>query len=176
MDEFDPFNDPTLYEYKKIPITKQVKRLCRRMDLYALPITFRYKAEKKFYTNFGAMTSIILMITTIAFSVSYFREMFSDDRVSQQSVRKLILNREEVDNEGNHASFAFGFQILDENNEIFDYSDYSVLKPSMSTVENTWNNNTHQYEVSNHMTLVPLKCRELVENRKDGDVFQLDMT
>jgi len=45
-----------------------VKRKFRLLDLYALPITLRYKGEKKFYTNFGALTSlfIILLVMTMA--------------------------------------------------------------------------------------------------------------
>ena len=52
------------------------------MDLYALPITFRYKAEKKFYTNFGAATSIVLLIVMVGFLWAYIREMLSDTRVT----------------------------------------------------------------------------------------------
>jgi len=35
------------------------------LDLYALPVTFRFKGEKKFYTNFGAATSLVLLFLII---------------------------------------------------------------------------------------------------------------
>ena len=82
MDEIDPFNDPSLYEYQPIPWQKQLKKLFRRLDLYALPITLRYKAEKKFYTNFGAATSIVLMFVMVGFLWAYIREMLADTRVT----------------------------------------------------------------------------------------------
>ena len=48
---------------------KQFKRHFRKMDFYALPVTLRFKGEKKFYTNWGACTSfaIILVVFTLAF-------------------------------------------------------------------------------------------------------------
>ena len=76
------FDDENLYEYRKISTGKQVRKLCRRMDLYALPITLRYKSEKKFYTNFGALTSLLLIIATICFLVVYTRDLFAGDRVT----------------------------------------------------------------------------------------------
>ena len=84
MDEHDPFNDSDAFiEYQPIPAMKVAKKLCRRLDLYALPITLRYKAEKKFYTNFGALTSIILMIVMVSFLITYIKEMQSETRVTQ---------------------------------------------------------------------------------------------
>ena len=60
--EIDPFKDPELTYYEPIPCFKRFKRNFRMLDLYALPVTFRYKGEKKFYTNFGAATSLVLLL------------------------------------------------------------------------------------------------------------------
>ena len=68
--EVDPFRDPSLYTIENIPMIKQFKKQFRKLDLYALPISFRYKGEKKFYTNFGALTSIIVIL--IVLSYCYF--------------------------------------------------------------------------------------------------------
>jgi hypothetical protein len=41
--EIDPFKDPNLYSYEPIAWSKRFKANFRMIDLYALPITFRYK-------------------------------------------------------------------------------------------------------------------------------------
>lgn len=46
---------------------KQFKRQFRKLDLYAMPVTLRYKGEKKFYTNFGALTSVIIILLMVAY-------------------------------------------------------------------------------------------------------------
>ena len=84
MDENDPFNDSDAFiEYQPIQKMKVIKKLCRKLDMYALPITLRYKSEKKFYTNFGALTSLVLMIIMGGFLISYIKEMLADTRVTQ---------------------------------------------------------------------------------------------
>ena len=58
---------------------KRIKRYFRKVDIYALPITLRYKQEKKFYTNFGALTSCVLFITVISFATSYIISMLANE-------------------------------------------------------------------------------------------------
>ena len=41
--EEDPYEDPGLYEIKPYSCMKRFKRVFRLVDLYALPITLRYK-------------------------------------------------------------------------------------------------------------------------------------
>ena len=61
MENRDIFRDRDLVSYEPKSMKKQMKRYCRLMDLYAIPITLRYKNEKKFYTNFGAATSCVVL-------------------------------------------------------------------------------------------------------------------
>lgn len=49
-----------LYVQQEIPLTKKMKRWFRMADLFAYPVTLKYKGERRFNTNFGAMTSIII--------------------------------------------------------------------------------------------------------------------
>lgn len=46
------------------------------LDLYALPITFRYKGEKKFYTMFGAVVSLFIILATLSLLYSELTAMF----------------------------------------------------------------------------------------------------
>ena len=76
--EIDPYDDPSLYTITPVKSMKKFKKICRLIDLYALPITLRYKTEKKFYTNYGACTSITIILVMLAFFASYLTQMFAD--------------------------------------------------------------------------------------------------
>lgn len=65
--EADPFHDPRIHSYIRVPCMKQFKRQFRRIDLYAMPVTMRYKGEKKFYTNYGAVTSIVIILLMLSY-------------------------------------------------------------------------------------------------------------
>ena len=85
----------------------------RYLDLYAIPITLRFKKEKKFYTNYGALTSMVLIMTMLSFTIKYILEMTSGLNIKQTNSRKLITKKsEELQEQG--GSFMFGFQIYDE--------------------------------------------------------------
>jgi hypothetical protein len=75
--EVDPFRDPRLQQYVELPCMKQFKRQFRKLDLYAMPVTLRYKGEKKFYTNFGALTSVIIILLMVAYIWTEIKLMLS---------------------------------------------------------------------------------------------------
>ena len=77
MVEVDPFKDEDFYHIEKVKCGTLTRRLIRQVDLYALPITLRYKSEKMFYTNFGAATSILLILGMIGLLSSELVKMFS---------------------------------------------------------------------------------------------------
>ena len=76
--EVDPYDDPALYQITPISPMKKYKKVCRLIDLYALPITLRYKTEKRFYTNYGACTSITLILVMLSFFASSLISMLND--------------------------------------------------------------------------------------------------
>ena len=69
----------SLKYYKPIPTCKRIKYYFKMIDMYALPITLRYKNQRKFYTNFGAGTSLFIYITILSLSSGYFNLMFNKD-------------------------------------------------------------------------------------------------
>jgi len=93
MEEVDPFRDPALYSYEPIPMMKLGKRYFRALDIYALPITLRYKMEKKFYTNFGALASVILLLVVGVFIYFEVSVMFARTEVSGTSQSNFINSR-----------------------------------------------------------------------------------
>ena len=59
--EENPFENSNFTYKTKDKCISKTRRLMRITDMYALPISLRYKSEKKFFTNFGAVTTITLM-------------------------------------------------------------------------------------------------------------------
>ena len=112
MVEVDPYDDPQLYTIVPMPPAKKFKKICRLIDLYALPITLRYKQEKKFYTNYGACASIVMVLIMLSFFASYLVRMLADTEITQSVDTKLISNKE-IEFTANH-TFIFGFRVTDD--------------------------------------------------------------
>ena len=114
--EVDPFKDPELTYYEPIPCSKRFKRNFRMLDLYALPVTFRYKGEKKFYTNFGAATSLVLLLCILGLLGSDISSMVL--RKTDPNIQLVTLfsnaNMDETERfSGSPANFIFGVRVFD---------------------------------------------------------------
>jgi hypothetical protein len=83
------FEDERLNTYTPITFCKQFKRMWRRSDMYALPVTLRYKGEKSFYTNYGAGISNIVIFVLLGFFLTYLNTMLSDTNISSSYTEKL---------------------------------------------------------------------------------------
>jgi hypothetical protein len=90
------FEDEGLNTYTPIPACAQLKRMWRRSDMYALPITLRYKGEKSFYTNFGALSSCIVMFTMLLFTLTYLNAMVRDQKQFSSYTEKLAYLKPET--------------------------------------------------------------------------------
>ncbi len=105
--EIDPFKDPLLKSYHPIGCFEKFKHTFRLLDLYALPITFRYKGEKKFYTMAGAVTSLFIILATLALLWSELTSMFlKKNPPNIQVVTKFYTDR--VTGVGTPADFMYG--------------------------------------------------------------------
>jgi hypothetical protein len=118
MEGVDPFKDPELYSYEEIPLMKRLKRIFRALDLYALPITLRYKMEKKFYTNYGALSSLILIILVIVYVYYSVAVLLQKTKLTQTQTTKISALRPEIS--GTQVPFSFGYRILDSHGAIFN--------------------------------------------------------
>ena len=164
--EVDPYDDPVLYTIDKQPPMKKFKKICRLIDLYALPITLRYKEEKKFYTNYGACSSIILIICMLSFFTSYLTKMLADTEITENVVTKLIKNKENKFDPKN--IFIFGFKIYDD--DVASFTDETVISWSISTTEREWDGS----EYINRTTIYNLeKCDQYYQDSL-SDVLILD--
>ncbi len=85
--------------------------------MYALPITLRYKQEKRFYTNWGACTSVALIVIMLGFFVSYLLRMFADTDTTETILTKLIKNKDST--QFGQGNFLFGFRIVDNDGRLF---------------------------------------------------------
>ncbi len=128
MEEVDYFRGPGFYSYEPIPLMKRLKRMFRALDIYALPITLRYKMEKRFYTNFGALSSVILLLVVVVFIYLEVSVMFQKTQVSETSQTGFITDRPE-----NIAKtlvpFSFGFRLINAKNQ--DLVDPSYLSTTL---------------------------------------------
>ena len=65
----------------------------------------------------------------------------------------------------NNAAFFFGFQINDGNDEKFDWSDQSIIKPTIMTIESKWNNETKKYDMDENPYQLR-RCGEILSDRE----------
>ena len=139
--EVDPYDDPALYTIQPIPCMKRFKKIFRLVDMYALPITLRYKQEKRFYTNWGACTSVALIVVMLGFFLSYLLKMLADTETTETVFTKLIKNKDST--QFGTGNFMFGFRIRDSQNEPFWEED--VIEWSILTTEKEWDSETNSY-------------------------------
>lgn len=125
MEEIDPFRDKALYSYEKIPTIKWMKRQFRALDIYALPITLRYKMEKKFYTNFGALASVFLLLAIGVFIYIEVDLMISKTQVTGTSQTNFVTDMTNLIKPMTLVPFSFGFRIkYSSQNQIFNDDTY----------------------------------------------------
>ena len=143
--EVDPFRDDNFTYKTQVKCISKFRRVVRLMDMYALPITLRYKEEKKFFTNFGAATSILLMLGMVALLVTGLRDMVENVEITQTTTFKLISGKpSELETRG--GTFLFGYRILDADNNLFN--DPTILTTTIKTLKQQWNDETGGYESS----------------------------
>ena len=141
--EIDPFRDPDLFSEQRVPLLKRIKKLFRKVDIYALPITLRYKSEKRFYTNFGALTSCFLVIAVMSFASSYVLTMLANENPTTQQ-KTAFISEKDKDLEKSGGRFLFAFRIIDSEAETdFDYNRY--LKAEINTWVWQWNPEINDY-------------------------------
>lgn len=96
---------------------KRYKKIFRLIDLYAIPVTLRYKQEKKFYTNWGAAASVFVILVMLAFFATNIVSMVSDTKTTETVSSKLVKNKvpfKTIDGSSSSiGDFLFGFKIVD---------------------------------------------------------------
>ena len=86
----------------------------------------RYKSEKMFYTNFGACTSILLVMTMIGILVSEITTMIDKTNIVQSVTSIPSSNKDNLlDEKG--GLFLFGFRFVDDNGQLVSI-DNSIVE------------------------------------------------
>ena len=67
----------TLKSYQPIPLMSRFRFYFKKIDMYAQPITFHYKNHDKFYTNFGALASLLVYFITLSFLINYVLDVMT---------------------------------------------------------------------------------------------------
>ena len=94
MVEVDPFRDPSFYSLEPIKCGSKFRRIVRQADLFAQPVTFRYKNEKMFYTNFGAGTSIFIILIMMGLLALELSTMLAKTDVTLSTTSILTRNKD----------------------------------------------------------------------------------
>jgi hypothetical protein len=149
----DPFHDPNLYKQEFISPIKEFKKLFRRLDIYALPITFRYKGEKKFYTNFGALTSILVILLVLAYTYTEINLMLGYTKFTTTDTKSSTLERDQATGDqqydylletAEYANITFGIKVMHANDTVFWDDRYFTVNISQTNA--TWNVFENIYE------------------------------
>ena len=91
-DHLDKFNHEDFNDPRPKALGENMMRLFRKLDLYALPVTLRYKGEKKFYTNFGACTSLIIILLMVYTTTTMVIAMYAigPNQITVSANSKLV--------------------------------------------------------------------------------------
>ncbi|CDW77920.1 UNKNOWN [Stylonychia lemnae] len=169
-DNYQHIKGQDVYEYRRIPLNKKCKKLFRQADFYANPITLRYKGEKKFYTNFGALTSSLIIAGMLALTIYQVTLMLSQSQITFQESSSLALPAAfelGVDN-----GFTFAFRLYNKDTKkTFDYNQY--FNVSIIQINKTWynfifNHNAFEQGVSLRQNS---KRALLTKSNSDADMF-----
>lgn len=100
--------------------------------------------EKKFYTNFGALASVVLLMVVGVFIYLEVSVMLSKTEVTGTSQSNFINNRQFVDTHSKTmVPFSFGFRLRTLSNEIFN--DNTYLNVTLNQLSNVWDETTQGY-------------------------------
>ena len=141
--EVDPFRDPSFYSLEPIKCGSKFRRVLRQADLFAQPVTFRYKNEKMFYTNFGAATSICIIFIMLGLLAYELSTMLSKSAVTLSTSSSLTPNKD-PSLEARGGIFLFGYRLVNEQGQVFE--DTSVVEAIFTTEEYSWNAAKNAYD------------------------------
>ena len=129
----DPFKKDYFVTYKPIGGLKAFKKVFRKLDLYALPVTLRYKGEKKFYTNYGAVTSLLIVLLMLTYLYTEVMRMLDRSQYTSTETVFTVIERDSAtgawsyDNiveMGTYVDMTFGIRAMHQNGTDFNDSSY----------------------------------------------------
>ena len=163
-DELDPFfKDRSLYRYDHLKFFKQVKRKFRLLDIYALPITLRYKGEKKFYTNFGALTSLFIILLVLGMAGVELQDTLLKTSSAVTSVTKLEKEKDITERTPDAKnSFGFGFHIMMQNGTKLKIENFRrYITPKFVSYEYRWSAKEKTYIRKELGDIVLNSCQDM---------------
>ena len=98
--------------------------------MFALEITLRYKNQRRFYTNFGALTSLFIYLILASLLTSSLSTVLSKDpsEIQGQESKKLYINEDSIDKLeiGEEPRFFFAYRFVKEDGKTFNGDDNSI--------------------------------------------------
>lgn len=102
-----------------------------------MPVSLRYKGEKKFYTNFGALTSVIIILLMVAYIGTEIKLMLSQTQYEQTQTVLSVVERDQATGSqaysnvvanGVYADMTFGMRAFHNNFTQFNDPSYFTLR------------------------------------------------
>ena len=87
---------------------KSLRLLLRKIDIFGVPLNFKYKKEDKFSTSFGGLIIIAFCIVSLAFGIYYFIPFYNRQNVSIIYYTMNIPETEAIRFKDSQAAFAIG--------------------------------------------------------------------
>ena len=102
-----------------------IKRFFEFIDLFYVPISFRYKKEDSCSTCIGGIVSFILIILITTFGIYYFIPFVNRENYSLYYYTINLNQTEEINLQKSKAALAFGFECSNKQNPEL-YRDISI--------------------------------------------------
>ena len=87
---------------------KSIKVFLRTIDIFGIPLTFRYKKKDKYSTSLGGLTIIIFCILALSFGIYYFIPFVKRQNLSIIYYTMNIPQTEQIKFKDSKAAFAIG--------------------------------------------------------------------
>ena len=87
---------------------KSIKTFLRTIDIFGIPLTFRYKKKDKYSSSLGGLTIIIFCILALTFGIYYFIPFVKRQNLSIIYYTMNIPKTEEIKFKESKAAFAIG--------------------------------------------------------------------
>ena len=97
-------------------IKKDIKKSFKFIDLFAVPLSFRYKKENTYSTLLGGIFSLIFSLTSLGFGIYYFIPFIKRSNFSINFYTINMPHTEPIKLDDSKTAIAFGFECAADNN------------------------------------------------------------
>ena len=131
---------------------KAIKRFLKKIDVFAVPLVFKYKNNDKYYTSLGGFIFLLFLISTLVIVIYYFIPFYNRKNFSIIYYSMNMPDTESIILTESKANFAVGLacpysqKLGVEGKELFDLS----LNYIIYTTDQNGNKEKVKYPLTTH--------------------------